>query len=138
MRAALWLRFGTVARVMGLHRGETPELVDPGSLRDAAEIGWAVRTAAAHAPWTTTCLMQALAAAVLLRRRRIDATLYLGVANASGARDGLTAHAWLRCGELVLTGGGERGAFTTIGSFAATRHQRARPHRRRPPAGARA
>ena len=33
----------------------------------ARDIGWAVRTAAAHAPWTSSCLVQVLAAQRMLR-----------------------------------------------------------------------
>jgi hypothetical protein len=64
--------------------------------------------------------VQALAAAALLRRRGTGATLYLGVAKTAGAPEGLSAHAWLRCGELVLTGAAERTLFTTIASFVLT------------------
>jgi hypothetical protein len=130
MRAAIRLPFATLSRLVGLDQGEAPELVEAVVLARAAEIGWAVRTAAAHVPFASTCLMQGLAAAALLRRRRIEATLYLGVAKESGAVDGLSAHAWLRCGELVLTGAAGRAAFTPIASFASSGpKQRVSAHR---------
>ena len=82
---------------------------------DRAEtIGWAVRAVAARLPWESTCLMQALAAAALLRRRRIPLTLTLGV-----AKDGseMEAHAWVVCGEQVLVGGGGHERFTPLASY---------------------
>jgi Transglutaminase-like superfamily len=121
MRLAIRLPFRTLSRVMGLHRGETGEVVEPSALARASAVGWAVRAAASHTPWESTCLMQALAAAALLRRWRIDGTLYLGVATETRAAEGMTAHAWLRCGDLVLTGESERARYTPVASFACTR-----------------
>jgi hypothetical protein len=121
MRAAIRLPFATVSRMMGLHQGESSAVADAGTVARAEVIGWAVRTAASHTPWESTCLVQALAAAALLRRRHIEGTLYLGVAKQADAREALSAHAWLRCGELVLTGDAGRLRYTPIASFASTR-----------------
>lgn len=118
MRLAVKLPFRTVSRAVGLRRGETPDLVAQEAVARAAAIGWAVQAAASHLPWESTCLMQALAAAELLRRHGIDGTLYLGVATDQSTPEGMTAHAWLRCGELVLTGEAERARYTPIASFA--------------------
>ncbi len=121
MRIAIRLPFRNVARAIGLHQGEAAESVAPEAVARAATIGWAVRAAATHTPWESTCLVQGLAAAVLLRRHRIEGTLYLGVARDNDTPEGLSAHAWLRCGELVLTGGAERDRFTPVASFATRR-----------------
>ncbi len=118
MRLAIRLPFRTVARAIGLHHGEASESVAPEAVARAAAIGWAVRAAAPYTPWESTCLVQALAAAVLLRRQRIDGTLYLGVAREDDTAEGLTAHAWLRCGDLVLTGAAGRDRYTPVASFA--------------------
>jgi hypothetical protein len=118
MRLAVRLPFRAVSRAIGLHLGEASESVAPEAMARAAAIGWAVRAAASYTPWTSTCLVQALAAAVLLRRHRIDGTLYLGVAREDDTPEGLTAHAWLRCGEVVLTGAAERARYTPVASFA--------------------
>lgn len=80
----------------------------------AVGVGWAVRALACRAPWLATCLTQALAAMVMLRRRGIPATLHLGVSTSAG---GLAAHAWLCCGQLILTGEGGRDRFRTIASY---------------------
>jgi hypothetical protein len=137
MRLAVRLPFRTLRTIMGLHRGETAEVVEPGALAHASAVGWAVRAAASYTPWESTCLMQALAAAALLRHQRIDGTLYLGVAKETRTAEGMTAHAWLRCGELVLTGAGERARYTPIASFACTgRAGRVGVVRKQSPAGA--
>jgi alkylated DNA repair dioxygenase AlkB len=51
----------------------------------------------------------------MLKRRGIPSTVYLGVDR--GRRQWLDAHAWLRSGEVVLTGGAGRQRFKTIGVF---------------------
>lgn len=119
MRVAVGvLPFRTITRALGLHEGRSAQEIDRTAQARAARIGWAVRSAAAHAPWRSTCLMQALAAAGLLRIWRIDATLYLGVGRDEASPDGLAAHAWLRCGGLVLTGEAGRVRFAELASFA--------------------
>jgi len=61
-------------------------------------------------------MLQAMTGKVMLRRRGIPGTLYLGL-----AKDGdsaLSAHAWLRCGERILSGGPTHDQFTVIAHFA--------------------
>lgn len=86
---------------------------------EASRVGWAVRAVAARTPWTSACLVQGLAAQRMLRRRRIPSTLYLGVAQDAGGRRQLDAHAWLRCGELILTGAAGYQRYTVVASFLA-------------------
>jgi hypothetical protein len=117
MRVATRLPFTTLARVLGLRQGQTPEEVRAETVARAAAVGWAIRAAASYLPWESTCLVRALAGAVLLRRSQIGGTLYLGVATETEAAEGMSAHAWLRCGELVLTGEAERARYTPVASF---------------------
>jgi len=105
------------ARLLKLKAGETAAGLEPAQVHDANAVGWAVRAAAARMPWRTTCLMEALAASALLRRRRIPATLYLGVATDGSAADGIAAHAWLCCGETIVVGRRGHEQFTPVASF---------------------
>lgn len=57
---------------------------------------------ATRVPWRTSCLVQAVAGCLLLRRRGIAATIRLGVKKDNGA---LAAHAWLMVGGQVVLGG---------------------------------
>jgi hypothetical protein len=107
--------FRVIARGIGLVRirsGAHDQIGDP----RAAEVGWALRAAAAHLPWESTCLMQALAGAAMLRLRGIASTLTIGVSR-EAATQGLIAHAWLRCGAEVLTGDDARNRFVELASF---------------------
>jgi Transglutaminase-like superfamily len=83
---------------------------------EAGQIGWAIGLVTPRTPWQSTCLAQALAAALMLRRRGIPSTLYLGVARDTAGQ--LLAHAWLRCGAVTLTGSFEGQIYSTIASFA--------------------
>ena len=50
--------------------------------------------------------------------RGLPATLYLAVAQDKAAPEKLAAHAWLRCGDSILTGAGVREQFTVVSAFA--------------------
>jgi hypothetical protein len=117
MRVAISvLPFRVIARMLGLERIRSRPAEQLGDAR-AAEIGWALRAAAAHVPWESTCLVQALAGAAMLRLRGIASTLTLGVRREAADRQ-LIAHAWLRCGDEILTGAEGRDRFVELTSFA--------------------
>lgn len=80
----------------------------------AAAARWAVQAAASRAPWLSTCLVQSLAGYAILRRRRVPSVVYLGVAKDAEGR--LIAHSWLRCGDRIVTGGGE-GRYSVIACY---------------------
>jgi hypothetical protein len=68
---------------------------------EAARIAWAVPIAARRFPVRMTCLVQAIAADAMLRRRGCHPSLRIGVAPASGA---IEAHAWVECAGKVIVG----------------------------------
>jgi hypothetical protein len=115
MRLAVrWVRFERLARWLRLEPGESPSQPAPPA---AQRVGWAVRGVAAHTPWQSACLVQALAAAGMLQRRGLDCTLYLGAARSQARPAELLAHAWLRCGPHVLTGESESRRFPVLARF---------------------
>ncbi len=116
--AILLVPFHRLAGHLGRLHAETPAEVSPVELAQARRIGWAVVRAACVTPWVSNCFPQALAARLMLRRRAIAATLYLGVA-LSGSSDQRTmeAHAWLRCGSLIITGGPGHERYTITARF---------------------
>ncbi len=73
--------------------------------------------AAAHTPWESVCLPQALTAHRMLARRRVQGRFYLGLRkNAKGAEP-LEAHAWSQAGNIVVTGGRGVENFTVVSVF---------------------
>lgn len=66
-------------------------------------IAYAVDWVCSRVPWESMCMVRALTAAKMLGRRGYPFTLYMGL-----VRDGdgkMLAHAWLRVGRLIVTGG---------------------------------
>jgi hypothetical protein len=102
------------APAAGLTKGR-PEDPPPGMAGLARDIGWAVTRAARHVPFKAVCLPQALAAKIMLRRRRVSAVLYFGVARA--AEGPIEAHAWLLAAGVEVTGYPVAERFTPIACF---------------------
>jgi hypothetical protein len=112
--AVAFVPFRFIARRLGVAEGE-PSLQpvdDPSKLR---EISWAIQTVSRRAPWRCKCLEQGVAAKMMLRRRGLPSTLYLGVARRDAE---LEAHAWLRSGTFIVTGGGDLTRFAVVSTFA--------------------
>jgi len=78
-------------------------------------IRWVIQVVSPCTPWESKCLVQAITAKILLRFNGLPSTLYLGVARDD--RQQLLAHAWLRCGQTVVTGGVELARFTIAARF---------------------
>lgn len=108
------LTFSRLAARLGNHMAESPPSQDRTMSQRAHRIRWAVETTARHLVWNPVCLPQAVAAQWMLRRRGIASTLYLGVNPAAG----LDAHAWVRAGTVIVTGGPSEKTFTVVSSFA--------------------
>lgn len=116
--AELVLPFRVIARHLGDHMAESDTRDDPYRLAVGRRIGWAVRAISNHVPWRAKCLEQALAAKAMLRIRHISNTMYLGVAPGGDPHSPLDAHAWLRTGNLHVTGGSHVDHYTVMSTFA--------------------
>ncbi len=109
--------FKHYAPVLGKQGFETPqEAGSPEQIHTVKEIRWAIRAVSRRLPWTSRCLVQAIAGKRMLQRRGLASTLYLGVDR--GEVKWLDAHAWLRCGKVLVTGGTGNERFRVISTFA--------------------
>lgn len=72
---------------------------------------WMRRIARKH---DDTCLAQALAGRVMMRRRKLPSTVSFGVRDDNGD---LKFHAWLVHDDRVITGGGALRSFSVISTF---------------------
>lgn len=72
-----------------------------------------VNRSSEHTIWESKCLVRALTAQKLLKQKRIDSTLYLGVGK---EEEKIVAHAWLRCGRMYVTGGDGSG-YATVARY---------------------
>jgi hypothetical protein len=114
--AMVVLPFRRIAFWLGTPGTESSLNASPEQVKVAAEIGWAIGCLARRVPWDSRCLAQALAATWMLRRRGLESTLSFG-ANHGTSRE-FIAHAWLRFGPSLVTGGGGHERFKTLTSIA--------------------
>jgi hypothetical protein len=87
----------------------------------AADIGWAIRCAAANVPFRALCVEQALAARTLLDRRAIEAIVHYGIAPPAGDSDGMRAHVWVSAAGEEISGYPLRPAFRDVARFGSRR-----------------
>lgn len=81
----------------------------------AASISRIVNRICNKTSWESKCLVRALTAQKLLKRKKIHSTMYLGCKMDEGK---MVAHAWLRCGAMYVTGGnGANDGYAVVDKF---------------------
>lgn len=110
--------FRRLAPRLGQTQTETPPAIAAAERARAVHVSWAVQAVARHVPLRFICLPQAIAAKWMLRRRGIATTLYLGVAPDRAKHEAITAHAWLRAGDKIVTGESEAARHRVLAFFA--------------------
>lgn len=83
-----------------------------GELNEVLQVEKAIRRVVRFLPWTTKCFARAITAKRILQHKQIPSTIYLGVAKEGSNK--MIAHAWLRCGNIIVTGKEEMKKFTPI------------------------
>ena len=114
--AILIIPFNKLKRCFGMYNSESPENIETEFYKTIKKIDWAVEQVSMYTPWQSKCLVQALTAQRMLKRRKIHSTLYLGVAREGQSK--INAHAWLRSGRCLVTGGIGYDSFTQVAKFA--------------------
>lgn len=108
--------FKYIAPILGEKNKSSLAEVERSVLVHASKISFAVETMSRFTPWESKCLVRAITAQLLLRVVRTPSTLYLGMSRDSSNK--LIAHAWLRCGEFIMTGASESKNFKSVAQFA--------------------
>jgi len=98
----LLVPFRWIAPRLGRVTAQSPLTINDAERQLALRVSWAVQSIARHVPLRFVCLPQAIAAKWMLRRRGLPSTLYLGLRPGGALK--LSAHAWLRVGDQILTG----------------------------------
>ena len=119
VRAAFWLGIARIRLAISpfrrLAKGLARDSDAPGVDADPEfieRVGFAVRAAANNVPWRSDCFPQTIAARTLLSRKGYATTIHLGVEK-DGEGD-LAGHAWLTCGDTVVTGGDDLDRYTEM------------------------
>jgi hypothetical protein len=107
--------FSKVAPSLGEYMSETPYSSDNHAVV-LKQISSAIKIMSKYTFWESQCLVKAMAAMNMLKRRNIENTLYLGTGKDENGN--LIAHAWLRSGSVYLTGSEGMERFTIVGTFA--------------------
>lgn len=111
----LFIPFRKVASFMGKPMCLTSEDLGEELLLAAKRITGIIERLSNHTPWESKCFVKALSAQIMLKKRRIPCTLYLGMSKDKA--NNISAHAWLRCGKFILLGDKERHGFVTVAYF---------------------
>lgn len=111
----LFIPFRRVAAFMGKPMRETADLVESELMIVAKQIAWLIEKISRYTPWESKCLVKALTGQIMLKKRKISCTLYLGIKK--NKANALSAHAWLRCGNVIILGENGRLGYTTVAYF---------------------
>src|SRR5262249_16712476 len=124
LEAVLWLGvsslaiailpFRSVGRLAGIPI-RRPELPLQTRLTEVRRIRCAVVASARRVPWHAMCFQQGLAAQFMLRRRGIPSVLFYGAA--PNDPSGLSAHVWVRDGDVDVIGGEIASRFALLAAF---------------------
>lgn len=76
------------------------------------QISHSLQIAKRNVPWECKCLILAMSGTMMLKRRRLPSTLYLGISKQPNEK--LSAHAWLRSGSYYLSGAESMDEFKII------------------------
>lgn len=125
MEAAFWLGisrlvvlvlpFRWIAPFLGQQMQNSKDKPVHDNLSAGIKAAQAIQSMSRHLPWECKCLVQAISGKMMLKRRGIGSSLYLGVAKAEGC--GLAAHAWLSSGGRILLGRQGMHQYTVVAMF---------------------
>lgn len=102
--ARLTLRAKISVILAGADLAQASSPVQDSRQRDFVKrVSYIIPRIAARLPWRADCLVQALAAKQWLRSRGIASTIEMGIPREPPPE--FQAHAWLRAGDMVVTGG---------------------------------
>ena len=104
----LYTPFASIAVKMGVQGHETGRERVMSVIPQ--EVAGVVDDVCGRTIWESKCLVRALTAMNMLRRRGFSGTVYMGARMENGK---MAAHAWLRCGDLYVTGGTGAGYAVT-------------------------
>ncbi len=99
----LFLPFKYYRHLLGRMQVTSSPEFSQSDIEKAKKIRAIVLSVCNNTPWESKCLVQAISCKKMLKKNGIETTLYLGVYKNPETKK-LEAHAWLKMGDIVLTG----------------------------------
>jgi len=84
--------------------GRANDPADRAADMQAGQVAWAIRSVGRRLPGSTSCLAEALSAAVMLRARGHAPEVRFGIKRRENRARPLAAHAWVECDGRVVVG----------------------------------
>lgn len=109
------LPFRWWGRWQGEVRTSTPEDPNPETLPYRENLARALTMASRHLPILKRCYIRALTGKILLARKGIPGTLYIGFRTFENGK--FEGHAWLRAHDTWITGAERRNDFSVHGIY---------------------
>lgn len=98
----LFLPFRKVVQWLGKRTVEHTPDGSPQNIGLIKKVSFAIKLCDRYAPWPTECYTKSLTAKIMLKRRKLQSTLYFGLCK--DEKDKLKGHAWLQCSGITVTG----------------------------------
>lgn len=111
----MYLPFKYLKKQMGIPRTDSSFEVPDCYYQEANKVKRIVLLACEHTPWESKCLVRAMLVQYFLKRKHIPTTIYLGVNK--DELNHMKAHAWIRCGNMIVTGEYEKAHFVEVAKF---------------------
>mgnify|MGYP000200430831 FL=1 len=115
--AVIFLPFRWIAKTLGekdVPKGEIDNTSKSNDL-ELNRIGWTIRRISDHTPWKSNCLAQAITAQKMLASRNRSSKMFFGLKR--GDEGKMEAHAWLKSGDTILTGGSGLEPYAVVAVF---------------------
>lgn len=107
------LRF--YSKYLGIQQAESSDIDETNNRHILYIISKSIVRSRKVITWKNRCMVEAITAKKMLKRRGLASTLYFGV---SKENQKMAAHAWLRCGSVIVTGKQEMEKFVVVSTFA--------------------
>ena len=116
-RKIKFLTFQKVAPTLGNLNQDVRFDLTPTEYAESEKIRLFTMRASRLVPWRSVCMDQAMTGIILLKKKHIPCTLYMGVRKKDEGQ-GLDAHAWVVCGDKIVLGGQKSLFYTVTARFA--------------------
>jgi Transglutaminase-like superfamily len=110
------LPIAKTSKYFGNYMEETPFITNSSDKKILKRISEAIHIMSRHTFWESQCMVKAIAGMRMLKKRKIDCTIYFGTGKDESGK--MCAHAWLRSGSFYISGEEEKHRFTVVGKFA--------------------